>query len=223
MTIPMTSPNRQQQGVSLIFALVTLAALSLAAVALVRSVNTSSLIVGNLGFKQDTIAYASQASEKAIDYLQFNLKNGVLDSDDPDMGYFATAKTALDPANRRPTDPARILVDWNRDGCATGYDGGTIPTCLSQPVISVSNAAGDNKTRYIITRLCSAPGLASDPANSCARPVAATLNEGGEKGELNYLKQRPASLVGGGPYYRIVVRSIGARNTVSYTETLVHF
>lgn len=209
------------RGVSLIFALVTLAALSLAAVALVRSVNTSTLITGNLGFKQDTIAYASQASEAAIAYLQANLKSGALNADAPDVGYYATANTALDPANRRPTDATRIVVDWNGDGCATGYDGGTTPSCAASFASLVS--ANQNSTKYIITRLCTNSGSATDAANSCARPVSATLTEGGETGEINYNRPRVANLTEGGPYYRIVVRSVGARNTVSYTETLVHF
>lgn len=212
---------KQQRGVSLVFALVTLVALSLAAVALVRSVNTSSLIVGNLGFKQDTIAYASQASEAAIAYLQANLKSGALDNDATDVAYYATANVNLDPANRRPADNTRIVVDWNGDACATGYDGGVFAACNAS--MASVGSANQNSTRYIITRLCSNTGSATDPANSCARPVSASLSEGGEKGEINYNRPRGANLTEGGPYYRIIVRSVGARNTVSFTETLVHF
>jgi type IV pilus assembly protein PilX len=42
------------------------------------------------------------------------------------------------------------------------------------------------------------------------------------KGELNYAEaMRFASSAG--PYFRIIVRVQGARNTVSFTETIVHF
>ncbi len=212
---------RQHRGVSLIFALVTLVALSLAAVALVRSVNTSALITGNLGFKQDTIAYAAQASEAAIDYLKFNLKTNVLNGDDADKGYYATAYVALDPANRRPTDPNRWVIDWNGNSCATGYEGGTFAGCLkSLPAVVSGN---ENSTRYTIVRLCNLAGSAYDSANSCARPVNASYSDGGERGECNYQRCREVELIEGGPYYRILVRSVGARNTVSFTETLVHF
>ena len=212
----------QNRGVSLIFALVTLVALSLAAVALVRSVNTSGLIVGNLGFKQDTIAYASNATEKAVDYLNANLTSGALNNDASAVGYYATAKTELDPADRRPSDASRIVVGWdsNKYSCATGY-GSVFADCLNS-FTSVAST-NENKTNYIITRLCNNVGSATDPANSCARPVSASLTEGGEKGEINYNRPRGSNLTEGGPYYRIVVRSVGARNTVSYTETLVHF
>lgn len=213
----------RNRGVSLVFALVTLAALSLAAVALVRSVNTSGLIVGNLGFKQDTIAYASQAAEAAIAFLDANRTSGALDSDNEDVGYYATAQVALDPADRRPTDATRLVVGWTPTGdysCATGYSG-VYAGCLKAQNSAAST--NENKTAYIITRLCAATGAATNPGNSCARPVSASLSEGGEKGEINYNRPRGVSLTEGGPYYRIVVRSVGARNTISYTETIVHF
>ena len=50
----------RQRGMSLVFALLALAALSLAGIALVRSVNTSSLVIGNLGFKQGATAAGSR-------------------------------------------------------------------------------------------------------------------------------------------------------------------
>ncbi len=48
-----------------LFALLALAAMSLAAVALVRSVDGGSLVIGNLGFKQDTTRAADRAAELA--------------------------------------------------------------------------------------------------------------------------------------------------------------
>ena len=54
---------RRQRGVSLIFALMALAVISLAAVALVRSVDTTSLVIGNLGFKQVKAALSGPLGE----------------------------------------------------------------------------------------------------------------------------------------------------------------
>ena len=48
--------RRAQRGVSLLFALMALAAMLLAAVALVRSVDSGALVLGNLGFKQEATA-----------------------------------------------------------------------------------------------------------------------------------------------------------------------
>ena len=54
------SPGRQA-GASLLFALITLVALALAATALVRSVDTGAIVLGNLGSKKAT-AIASSTS-----------------------------------------------------------------------------------------------------------------------------------------------------------------
>ena len=50
--MPFKPARSRQRGVSLFFALVCLVAIMLAAVALVRSVDTSTLISGNLAFQQ---------------------------------------------------------------------------------------------------------------------------------------------------------------------------
>ncbi len=213
--------HKVQRGVSLLFALITLVALSLAAVALVRSVNTSSLIVGNLGFKQDSIAYAAQAAEAAIAFLDAQKKTGKLDSHDADLAYYATAHENLDPTNRRPADATRAVIDWAGDGCATGYDSGSFALCM-QSLPSVSGPQG-NVTRYTITRLCTLQQPATDPANICARPVRSSVIDSDDKGEKKYGGGPGSIVVEGGPYYRILVRSVGARNTVSFTETIVHF
>lgn len=217
---PCTSKARPR-GVSLLFALVTLVALSLAAVALVRSVNNSSLIIGNLGFKQDTIAFASRASEAAVDFLNGNISSGKLDKDDGDLGYYATANENLDPTNRRKTDATRAVVDWAGDDCKSGYAPGSFASCIK--TVELADGARGNATRYAITRLCQQPLPADDPGNFCARPISATLTEGGDRGAIGYPGPRDVTLTEGGPYFRILVRSAGARNTVSYTETIVHF
>lgn len=221
MNIRIFINSATQRGVSLLFALITLVALSLAAVALVRSVNTSSLIVGNLGFKQDSIAYASQAAEAAIAYLNANKTTAKLNTNDTDVAYYATVNENLDPANRRPADATRAVIDWAGDGCATGYDVGSFAACLvSLP--SVTGPQG-NLTRYTITRLCTLQQPAADPANICARPVMASVTNLGGTGAVDYTDPRRITFTEGGPYFRILVRSVGARNSISYTETIVHF
>ena len=58
-----------QRGVSLLFALMALAAMLLAAVALVRSVDSGALVLGNLGFKQEATQAADRAAEVARAWL----------------------------------------------------------------------------------------------------------------------------------------------------------
>ena len=83
---------------SLLFALMAMVVLSLAAVALVRSVDTGALVIGNLGFKQDALAAGSIGTEAAITWLQANAGTA-LDIDNQAKGYSSVAITALDAAD----------------------------------------------------------------------------------------------------------------------------
>lgn len=206
------------RGVSLIFALLALAAMSLAAVALLRSVDTSALIVGNLGLRQDSVAASSRAAERAIEWLNLNAGTATLHGDNGEQGYYATANVLLDPTDTS-TDAARSVVGWPEDPSCGSFDR-PFATCLSAGPNMDENG---HRTSYVITRLCTAEGSPTDAANSCARGLSDSLTEGGEKGDINYNRQRGSVSSEAGPYYRIVVRTAGPRNTVSYTETIVHF
>ena len=65
MTRTPASPKRQN-GATLLFALLTLVALMLSTLALVRSTDIAALLMGNLGFKQDATASSEQAARQAV-------------------------------------------------------------------------------------------------------------------------------------------------------------
>jgi type IV pilus assembly protein PilX len=218
--------RRTQRGVTLLFALITLVALLFATLALIRSVDTGTILLGNVGFKQDATATADQAAAAATRWLQAN--SAVLNTDSLaqsglGQGYYASTKE-IDPATGNALDPvdvtgqqisgaSRQVVNWTDNSCtsATGY------LCS----LAVSGLAGTNSARYIIFRLCSLPG---DPGTgytgSCAALNTST-SSGAPKGDTSYGDQhlQPSAL---SPYFRVVVRVQGARNTTSFTETIVH-
>jgi type IV pilus assembly protein PilX len=209
-----------QRGISLLFALLALVALSLASVALVQSIGTGASIIGNLGLKQDATAAAEQVTRQAITamYAKLSTSTNSLDGDVPALGYYASS-TALDDVtgSQLAGNAARNLVNW-QNNC----DGAPVGNCFYTSV-AVSSAVNGNTAQYAIFRLCDAIG---DPtvtvAISCARPPVATATTGTNKGALNYA-QPGSNDSSSTPYYRIVVRVAGARNTVSFTETIVHF
>lgn len=205
----------------MLFALLTLGAMSLAAVALVRSVDTTSLVVGNLGFKQASVSTSGLAVEAAINALVVLRQTGKLDAVQAGSGYQPVAQVALDPTGNRASDPARVVADWAGNNCATPYASGSWTTCI--PASPVSNLPTGDRAQYVITRLCNSAGPADAAGNSCAKPITATLNEGFGRGGLGYPSGRGGTVVDPGPYYRIIVRIEGARNTVAFTETIVHF
>jgi type IV pilus assembly protein PilX len=214
-----TSPRPPAaRGASLIFALLALVVVSLAAVGLVRTVGTGSLVVGNLGFKRDTTAAADRGAELAIAWLQPRLSGTTLNQKSISDGYYATSIDSLDPTGRNIGAALRSAVDWDGDACA-GVSG-MVTGCVD-PSPSVAVGA-NNSVSWVITRLCSAELPKDDVGNSCATAVGGSSDDT-NSGSLDYNNRGGLVSVVTEPYYRIVVRAVGARNTVSYTETIVHF
>jgi len=214
-----------QRGVSLLFALLALVALVLSTLALVRSVDTSALLAGNISFKQDARAAADQATQQAITWLNNNTASL---NTNASRGYYASTlelgasgvQPPVDVTGRQQSSNNRQLIDWDGDGCkyATSgtYNGCTV---LSTELDDING----NKARYVIFRLCSKAGdYTKDPSINCAIPLATRSGGSTSKEGMSY-GTSPIVSSGIQPYFRIVVRVRGARNTTSFTETIVHF
>jgi type IV pilus assembly protein PilX len=211
-----------QRGVSLIFALLALAAISLAAVALVRAVDSGSLVIGNLSFKQDATRAADVATERARDWLRTNTN---LTVDAPDAGYWATAQATLDPTGRLTSAANRLaVVNWgDSDSCACLQSPSTCSSCSTTPSapITVGTGAGAVRASYVITRLCPSTG-AVNAANVCAQPAALRTTGTKDRTVVDNTNQHLEPPLAGGAYYRIIVRTVGGRNSVSFTETILY-
>lgn len=206
-----------ERGISLLIVLIALVLMSLAAVGLIRMVDTGNLIVGNLAFKQSTTAVADRASEQAITWLAANTTGATLNTTNVALGYYATSLVELDVTGKS-TSSTRVLADWNDDNCAYATSG-TFASCISP---SAEASAGGFTTRYVITRLCKTAGDPNDTSNSCVRPLSNSAGASPAKNSpdyTNYIRFGTTS----GPYFRIVARSEGPQSTLSYTETYVHF
>ena len=213
--------GRSQWGASLLFALLALAAMSLAAVALVRSVDTSSLVVGNIAFKQASVAISGRATEEAINKMIALRAASGLDAEQPGVGYYPVAYEKLDPTGRS-TDVTRAVVDWDDTACATPYASGTFTGgCLSTYLINPPPVS-QYTVRYVITRLCTQASPPTSAGNACAKPISSGVSSGAGKGAPGYTPGG-STTIDPGPYYRVVVRTTGPRNTVGYSETIVHF
>jgi len=211
----------KQRGLSLIFALLALLALSLGAVALVRSVDSGTTVLGNLGFKQETVASTERATQTAIEWLAANAT--ALDANNTAVGYYASATDNLDATGQLSSHAGRVLVDWNGDTCA--YASGTVTgkCTLSARTVTTASATEPVTLRYAIFRLCSATGAPTAVGNSCAAPANSGAGVANDKGSLDYSKPAPLTGTAQGTYYRIVVQAVGARSTSSITETIVQF
>lgn len=204
----------RQQGVVLIIALIVLVGMTLAAIALVRSIDTGNIVAGNLAFKRTTTHAADAGVEAAIAYLVPQITSADLYNNETAFGYYATSQDTLDRTGAS-NDVAKARVDWDNDGCS----GVSASACIA-PSDAIVDDYG-NSIRYIIHRLCQSAGDPNDVANSCVTYAPAdTISS--KRGELKYGDNvRFASMPT--PYYRVTARAKGPRNTVSFVETMVHF
>lgn len=209
-----------QRGASLLFAMITVVALSLAAVAMIRSVDTGTTILGNLSFKQDTLLATDEATRLAIQWLDERQQTDPegLNLTQRDLGYWAHLVPGLDPASTS-LSPQRVAIDWNNDSCRS-QRGPNPVDCLKARELTLANQV---TARYLIVRLCSEAGSSTAGNNQCPRPPNTTRPRTKEQGEINSQNAVRIGSSSAAEYYRIVVRAQGARNTVSTTETLVHF
>lgn len=189
-------PSHAQRGVVMVIALIALALLLIGGAALVRSVDSSSLLAGNLGFKRDM----SNHAERAVVAVRQLMRTGALATEDsrasnqPAANYSAVTLAA----NSRgvPT----LLLKEGALGEA-GYSGADI----------VDDDSGV-RIRYVIDRQCAATG-AFDLSRCTAGTGAA------DAGGTDWQRKPGAE---GRPVYRVSVRVSGPRDTLAfYQATLV--
>lgn len=215
-------PAGRQRGLSLIYAMLALAVLALATVALIRSVSTGAIVAGNLGFQQEATAAADQAVRQAVASLGARLTAAStgLDADGVITGYYASTDDLVNVTGSQSSLTTRKLVRWDANYCAA-QPSGTYSSCAFVP--ATVSAINSNQASYIVFRLCDRTGdPVADTTINCARPLAASATSGTNEGR-DYTGGSGTSTVAVTPYYRIIVRVTGARNTTSYTETIVHF
>jgi hypothetical protein len=197
--------RRSQEGVVLFIALIILVAMSLAGIALLRGVDTGTVIAGNIAFRQGTMFVGDIGVEAARAWMQSNA--GALTADDPVNAYYATWAEDTDLLGN-DTDATTNPFDWNNAKKVT-----------AAPFTPPSGY----EVRYVIHRLCEVAGDPStDPAiaQRCMRAAAAGGSTStGSKGAAaygSYALSAPVVSV-----YRITVQVKGPRNAQSYIQATV--
>jgi type IV pilus assembly protein PilX len=203
---------RRERGVVLLFALIALTIMLVGAVALISSFNTSLITAGNIGFKRDLVNQAELAAKTVLE--KFNA--GALDDSTKRAATLPTENySAVVLATNNQGIPVALLSKTNFSPTSTWR----LP--------DVSGTAGQNVTvRYLLDRLCTAPGNAQTAleAEQCVRaPVtnvpkgldAETQRKGAEFGDS---KQGVAAAVAIPAAYRLTVRAMGPRNTEAYYQ-----
>ncbi|MGQ0443062.1 MAG: pilus assembly PilX family protein [Methylophilaceae bacterium] len=189
---------KSQQGLVLFIALVALVAMSLAAAALIRSVDSGVLVAGNLAFKQSAILSAETGIARAYRYINEN--SAILETQNAN-GYFAVLDDAVNlTANNTWTSANSVLVEKD-----------------------ISDLSG-NETRFILQRMCRTTGAADEQQCLVGTGDAAANSKGGRSegggaggGGYDYAKGGSDAVV-----YRATVRVAGPKNTFSYLQAFIY-
>jgi Tfp pilus assembly protein PilX len=201
----------KQRGVALFFALICMVAIMLAAVALIRSVDTAALISGNLAFQQSATSSGDGGTEAAITWLAGieaanSARNVLIDPAHPfnannaAAGYFAS----LDPA-KSLTASSGSRFNWdNTDSVALATD------------------SSGNTTRYIIQRMCRTVGVAVKDASCLFSGAAQDNNKQNILLPQEICKGDGCPVAGQTPMLRITSRTTGPKNTLSYVQAFVY-
>jgi Tfp pilus assembly protein PilX len=195
---------RRESGVVLLIALIVLIAMTFAGIGMMRSIDTGTLVAGNIGYRQATVATGDSGVELARTWLIAN--RNLLNADQPSSGYYSTRQDSLDMTGNR-TEGGTDGVDW----------GGSDP---SQPVkaFNAGNPDGSgNQVYYLIHRLCSIPGLQNAAGQDCATTAITGLGSTQDAPDYSGYGLSLTSQI----YYRITSRVVGPKNTVSYVQAVV--
>jgi hypothetical protein len=190
-----------QRGIALIVALMILVLVTLAAAAMMRSLDSNLLAVGNLSFRQAAEAPIAQAVETAMTAIEDEDKTW-LESYSAGNNYYA-------------------FVQANED-----VDG--IPRALQNPIDGVFGNypsgfrslldANGNTVRYVVERMCREGGKWSE--ENCVKAVSfIDLSKVGTSSNIpltsEFVESEP------GAYYRITVRVDGPAGTRVFAQAVV--
>lgn len=205
-----------QKGVVLLITLIMLVAMTLAAIALARSVDTSNLVAGNLAFQQTSVNIADAGVEQAIGYLYATVSNNQLikctnvkQAGIPDCpsGYKSFHEEALEPAS----PPNGLTWDdyWN-----------SMKQTIKTIPFNLPNMPSGYSGEFVIEKLCQG----SDPATQVCTPVlikptiVANAAEGQNVGDSSIPRDQKLTPA---HYFRVTTQVKGPRNSTAYIQTLI--
>jgi hypothetical protein len=203
------APPARQRGVVLFIALIVMVALSLAAIALIRSVDTTTTVIGNLAFRQASILPANMAVEEAaaalfVDADPLHTAGSRIPNRDLDLpaeNYFASWQQS-DDARGIP------LMLQKR----TAFDSASLRKMIDA---SLGPVGHQTEVRYVIERMCK---------HDAAPPIGATnenCNLLPPLGPFGTTVGDSSLTLPSVPYYRVTIRVDGPQNTASFVQAML--
>lgn len=155
----MRGTRRSQRGAILFIALIVLVAMTMAGIAVMRSVDTNNLIAGNLAFRNVATSAADAGLESARTWLTAQTASVLENDGAAGQGYFGNWQDTWNPK----------FFGWESDGVNVGTD------------------AYGNTIYYVIHRMCRESGksvLATDCFKMASLSTGSSKGGGGYEGSL---------------------------------------
>lgn len=199
-----SAPRSNQSGVTLVITLIVLVAMTLATITLMRSVDTTNIIAGNLAFQQASTHAADSGTEDAV-------------RTSPTLGLLPTLLTNLQLNCIPPSCPAGYMSwrDPSKEPPATGVTWESWWAYITTKItpIKLGTDALGNTVSYVIESECDSAGQ----TGLCLKAIS-------KAGDCSGNAMSNAAQVCIAPirlYYRVTSRVQGPRNTVSYVQTIL--
>ena len=185
--------RRQQRGIVLVFALITLVILLIGAVAISRSINGSQFMLGNIGFKRDLTNQGERALQMAMDVVR---SDGLL------------ATQAARNANLMAANYSATMLPTNAQGIPNALLNNTAFVAVGSAPDLIVDDMGVT-IRYVIDRMATTGGACT--TGTC---VMATDEVAGGASNEQPKPSAPAQ-----PIFRMTLKVTGPRNTVSFFQS----
>lgn len=211
-----------QFGIVLFTVLIALVVISLSAVALIRSVDTGTVIAGNLAFRQASTQAADGGVEAAFSWLKAKVDSDVkeLYKNDPANGYYATWMAGCDLGGTETPDDLGDDVIWG-DSAADDVEP-EVSSCTMKPAaVSAAVLPLGYAASYVVNRLCLKEGSPDEAGNSCEKYYEWGASADAGVSKLGPSYQPPSSLGPARYFYRVTTRVVGPRNTVSFVQVML--
>lgn len=202
-----TLPARQR-GAVLFIALIVLVSMLIAAVGLMRSINTTTDVSTNLALREGAVASAERGIQAGFAWLLTQAGTGGLNADASGSAYFSA---------RPATEPDFANASYWESAVGVAAAGRRVVNDST----GASSDSNRNRVYFVVHRMCTEPnapyngtGATGNP-NQCALYTPTTAGSGNSMSSGSYA-------FAGVPqtYYRITSASIGPKGTVAVVQTM---
>lgn len=203
--MPLNRPPQRsaQKGVALAITLIMLVIMTLGGIAMIRSMESTTIVAGNLTFRQS----ATYSGDLGIAAAQTWLSNAnVATLTCGSSGGIANCPPGYKSNGGTATDSPSAGQSWDNFWASS----------LASNAVTIAEDATGNTVSYFIHRLCEGTGALTAAGSNCVETPSVTSSGGFAKRAGAARFQSPSQV-----YYRITVRVAGKKNTVSYVQAIV--